>query len=111
MSQLIAPEARPKLGRTKAARQMLLTMCTSPTPAHVHALEPDDTGALRYVSRQEAIDRKLSVYTGRVSQLDKPFQVRGAPAGFGEWAAIRFTVSGTTPGQARLQKIVNKEKQ
>lgn len=106
MNDSSAPEARPKLDRRQVqrARQLLLSLVQSPRTQHVDLLEPDEAGALRFVSRQEAISRGLPVYTGRLSTLDKPYPVREAPDHLRGWCSVRFTANGNTAGQARLQK-------
>ena len=98
-------------GRLHAARQLLLTMVAAPRAEHVRRLNPDPDGVLPYCSRQEAIDRGLSVYTGAVSQLDKPLKVKDAPAHYGGWCSIRFTANGNTQGQLRAHQILNKGNQ
>jgi hypothetical protein len=89
---------------TRAVRQAFarakLTQSFVPKLGHIRLLDPDKSGALRHVSRQEAIDRRIPVYVStRLSVLDKVFEVQGGGHG-----VIRYAANGLTAGQLRFQR-------
>lgn len=107
MSSISARKGRLSAVQKKAALDALLHHVEAPNPHHAALLDPTEDGSLRYVSRQEAIHRKLPVYTGSPDTLSKVFVLRGAPAHLAGFGSIRRTVNGLTDARIAAQKLIS----
>lgn len=86
-------------GPTARVRSAALSMAVVPNQRFIKMLEPDEVGAIRPISRQEARDRGLPVYVGSLTAFDKVYALIG-----GGWGCVRFVVNGLARGQLMIQK-------